>query len=237
MLVDDCVLVEPWVGLRPWVSSEVFEDGVRNKTSQTVWGVIMETDTERAALPERRIQKGAVLLTEEGFDHGSTSLNLKKFQQFRGIMTGWSAILSGLVNELKAADKFLGGLDGSAPIKVNLKGDGSRRWEEQNAWQDLWDLFEVCRWLSARTDQWDLLFSTTLKEMLPPLERMNLPGEWEGVVFVSSDVTTVTMGAIDWKHGAVFREHINVLRPWIERVLTDKELQEEAEGLVIHLCG
>lgn len=30
VLVDDCVLVEPWVGFRPWISSEVFEDGVRS---------------------------------------------------------------------------------------------------------------------------------------------------------------------------------------------------------------
>jgi hypothetical protein len=80
VLVDDCILVEPWVGLRPWVSAEVFEDGVRKmlgaqavnqekdevegafRTAQTVWGILMETDTEKATLPERRIQKGAVLL-------------------------------------------------------------------------------------------------------------------------------------------------------------------------------
>ena len=142
VLVDDCVLVEPWVGLRPWTSAEVFEKGVRLmlgdqavnvekdeiegtfQTAQTVWGVIMETDTEKAVLPERRIQKGAVLLTEEGFDHGSKNLTLKQLQQFRGIMTGWSAILPSLKNELKAADKFLVGTDGGAKIRVNFKAKG-----------------------------------------------------------------------------------------------------------------
>ena len=60
---------------------------------------------------------------------------------------------------------------------VNLKGDGSEVWETEMAWNDLRELFEVCRWRSARTAQWDLLFSTTLSEMLPPMERLSLPGE------------------------------------------------------------
>lgn len=29
ILVDDNVLVEPWIGLRPWVSAETYEEGVR----------------------------------------------------------------------------------------------------------------------------------------------------------------------------------------------------------------
>ena len=27
VLVDDCILIEPWIGYRPWISAEVFEDG------------------------------------------------------------------------------------------------------------------------------------------------------------------------------------------------------------------
>ena len=171
------------------VSAEVFEDGVVKllgaqavnqekdeiegnfKTTQTVWGIILETDTEKAMLPERRIQKGAVLLSGEVFDYGRKDITLKQMQQFRGILTGWSAIVPGLVNELKAADKFLRGTDGQARVQVNLKGDGTAEWETETAWTDVWELFEVCRWLSARTAQWDLLFATTLREMLPPMER------------------------------------------------------------------
>lgn len=29
ILVDDNVLVEPWIGLRPWVSAETYEEGRR----------------------------------------------------------------------------------------------------------------------------------------------------------------------------------------------------------------
>ena len=98
VLVDDCILVEPWVGLRPWVSAEVFEDGVVKmlgtqavnkekdevegvfRTTQTVWGIILETDTEKATLPERRIQKGAVLMSGDAFDYGSKTITLKEMQ-------------------------------------------------------------------------------------------------------------------------------------------------------------
>ena len=111
VLVDDCILVEPWVGLRPWVSAEVFEDGVIKmlgaqavnkekdevegvfRSTQTVWGIILETDTEKAILPERRVKKGAVLMSGAAFDYGNKSITLKEMQQFRGILTGWAAII------------------------------------------------------------------------------------------------------------------------------------------------
>eukprot|EP00435_Cladocopium_sp_Y103_P012460 s1027_g3.t1 len=253
VLVDDCILIEPWVGLRPWVSSEVFESGVvqmlgKNavnqekdeiegafKTTQTVWGVIMQTDTEKALLPERRIQKGAELLSDSGFDHGEKSLTLKQLQQFRGIMTGWSAVIQGLANELKAADKFLAGRDGGAAIRLSFRGDGSRGWEEKTAWDDLWELFEVCRWLSARSELWDEIFTTSMRRMLPPLDRLALPGEWDEVVFVSSDATPTVMGAIDWKSRTTFRETAKDLQPWVQRALTDEELSTSNGDLVIHL--
>eukprot|EP00435_Cladocopium_sp_Y103_P076192 s59_g80.t1 len=253
VLVDDCILIEPWVGLRPWVSSEVFESGViqmlgKNavnqqkdeiegafKTTQTVWGVIMQTDTEKALLPERRIQKGAELMTDIGFDHGEKSLTLKQLQQFRGIMTGWAAVIRGLANELKAADKFLSGRDGGAPIRVKFRGDGSQQWEERTAWEDLWELFEVCRWLSARSELWDEVFTTSMRRMLKPMDRLALPGEWDDVVFVSSDATPTVMGAIDWKFRTTFRETAKQLQPWVTRALTDEEEAAEDGDLVIHL--
>ena len=76
ILVDDNVLVEPYVGLRPWVAAEVYEKGVKTmlgehavdtdkdsveglfRTFQTVWGLDVETETEAVHLPERRIMKG-----------------------------------------------------------------------------------------------------------------------------------------------------------------------------------
>ena len=253
VLVDDCILIEPLIGLRPWVSAEVFEDGVKKllgrqavneekdaiegqfRLSQTVWGVIFETDTEKAFLPERRIQKGAALLALGVFDYGRKDATLKQIQQLRGILTGWASVIPSLVNELKAMDKFLGGTDGAAPIKPRLKGDGSPDWEEQQAWEDFWELMETCRWLSARTEQWATRFCIQLRQMLPPLERVGLPGGREGVVFVSSDATTKIVGAIDWKYGKVFRESTEQLKWWAEQVLTDEEKKSTNDEMVIHL--
>ena len=46
--------------------------------------------------------------------------------------------------------------------------------EVEDAWEDLWGLFEVCRWLCARSDRWETRFGTTLKELLPVKERLSL---------------------------------------------------------------
>eukprot|EP00435_Cladocopium_sp_Y103_P074999 s366_g53.t1 len=232
----------PWQPERAFGKSQPEEEslGLRRSitgrtdlTTQIVWGIILETHSERAVLPKRRIQKGAVLLAGPAFDYGHKNITLKEMQQFRGILTGWAAIVPGLCNELKAADKFLRGTDGSAAVTVNLKGDGSAEWETETAWQDVWELFEVCRWLSARTSQWELLFSTTLREMLPPLERLSLPQESGEAIFVSSDATTMVVGAIDWKHGRVFRETVAALKPWVWSVLTDEELAAEGDEIVV----
>ena len=254
ILVDDFILVEPMVGLRPWVSAEVFEEGVRRllgeaainaekdriegdfRTAQTVWGVVMDSEEERAYLPERRIQKGAQLLAEKEFDYGSKEATVKQLQRFRGIMTGWASVVRGLQNELRAADKFLGGHEGSAKATPTMRGDGSRQWEEEHAWQDLWELFEACRWLSARSEMWSKIFSAGLRELLPPMERITLPGEWEKVTAVSSDATPTTIGAIDWTHRLVFRISVEKLRPWVDRVLTDLDKNDkDQDELAIHV--
>ena len=72
------------------MSAEVFEKGVVQllgdkavnqekdeiedayKTAQTVWGVIMQTDTKKALLPEKRIQKGVELSLMRGSIMGNT---------------------------------------------------------------------------------------------------------------------------------------------------------------------
>ena len=234
------------------MSAEVFEHGIRTllgnkavneekdkvegafKTSQTVWGVIMCTEDETATLPERRIQKGAVLLADSCFDYGSKEVTLKQLQQFQGILTGWASIVKGLVNELKAADKFLAGRDGHQRVTPRLRGEGSQAWEADRAWEDLWELFEVCRWLSARTDRWES-FATGLRSMLPTMERLSLPGEWEKVIWVSSDAAPSMVGAIDWTNRQVTRLPTGTLKAWASRALSDFEIADQETDLVIHL--
>ena len=140
ILVDDNVLVEPQLGLRPWVSAHCYDEGVKLmlgkdavnaeknqvegifKEEQTIWGLNINTRTEQASLPSRRIEKGAHLLAQPAFDGDSRCLTLRQLQQFRGIATGWAVVIKGLKNELKAADVFLTCGDGSMPVKPRTLG-------------------------------------------------------------------------------------------------------------------
>ena len=255
ILVDDMVLVEPVIGLRPWVSSEVYEWAVvkllgekainklkdaeegQFSNQQTVWGLTIDADSEKMSLPEARILKGAYLLAQPHFNYGNKGLPLKELQRFRGIANGWSAVIAGLKNELRAADLFLGGVDGGAAVHPRLlqpEGSEERLKEEAQAWEALWELFEDCRWLCSRSETWAAKFGGDIRELLPPLERLALPGQrGAGPVFVSSDATPDVVAAIGWTNCLACRESIETLKPWIKQVL-EAEGHEEGK-LAIHL--
>ena len=251
ILVDDMVLVEPQLGLRPWVSSEVYEGAVTKllgkkavnalkdaeegqfADSQIVWGLSINAQTEKMSLPEARVLKGAYLLNGSDFNYGEKGLTLKDLQRFRGIATGWATIVVGLKNELKAADVFLGGVDGGASIRPgkHVKTEG----QEIEAWEDLWALFEDCRWLCARSETWAEKFGGDIRELLPAMERLSLPGQMKvAAVFVSSDATLDVLGAIDWTNGLACREELEQLKPWIRRVLEAEGIQED-QKIAIHI--
>ena len=224
ILVDDNVLVEPAIGLRPWVAAETYERGVRLmlgdaavnqdkdaiegefRDQQTVWGLTMVTWTEEVQLPERRVMKGAALLADQVFDYGSKDITLRALQRLRGVATGWSVIVKGLKNELKAVDRFLGTeKDGAAKIRPG-RVQGEEGTDVDTAWNDLWEVLEACRWLCARPETWAAKFGADMRELLPLQERLSLPGWWQRTaVFVSSDATKTIIGAVDWTHGQSMR--------------------------------
>ena len=243
ILVDDNVLVEPMVGLRPWAASEVYELGVKTllgeaavnrekdliegpfRTFQTVWGLDMDTATEEIHLPERRIVKGATLLNEPAFEYGNKDLTVRAVQRFRGIATGWTVIVKGLKNELKAADRFIGGdRDGGARVEPKVTDPADEEAIDE-AWRDLWELFEESRWLCARPETWSAKFGAGMRELLPVRERLALPGEWEaGTVFVSSDATKTMIAAIDWTNGQVMRMPARAAAAWVQQCGDDDEI-------------
>ena len=243
ILADDNVLVEPYVGLRPWVAAEIYERGVRMmlgdeavnaekdlaeglfRTYQCVWGLDMDTITEEIHLPERRILKGANLLADSQFDYGNKDITVRAIQKFRGITTGWTAIVNGLRNELKAADRFLCmERDGSARARPKVDNEEDAE-EVERAWQDLWELFEATRWLCARPETWPSTFGGGMRELLPVRERLALPGEWQnGAVFVSSDATKTMIAAIDWTNGLVMRMKAGQAAKWVQQCGDDSEV-------------
>ena len=246
ILVDDAVLVEPLLGLRPWISAACYETGVKQmlgkeavnrekdaiegqfKEEQVIWGLTMNAASEKAFLPERRILRGSYLLGDSAFDAGEKCVTVRQVQQFRGITTGWAIVVRGLANELKAADIFLSNDEGGLPARPRKLGYKNELLEVEDAWEDLWSLFEVCRWLCARSDRWETHFGTTLKELLPVKERLSLPNEWKETVWVSSDATTQVIGAIDWTFGAAARATVTELEPWLMGV-AEQEMQEDGD--------
>ena len=147
ILVDDAVLVEPLLGLRPWVSAACYETGVRQmlgkeavnqekdaiegqfKEEQVIWGLTMNAASEKAFLPERRILRGSYLLGDSAFDAGEKCVTVRQVQQFRGITTGWAIVVRGLANELKAATFF-------SPTMKGVFQLGLENWATRtNAWR------------------------------------------------------------------------------------------------------
>ena len=202
------------------------------KEEQTIWGLTMNTDTNQALLPERRILKGAHLLAEPAFDAGNKGLCLRQLQQFRGIATGWAVVVKGLKNELKAADVFLTNGDGALPVKPRDRGYKNEEKSREEAWSDLWELFEVCRWLCARSETWGRSFGSTLEELLNPRERLSLPQGPQQAVFVSADATKKVIGAIDWTYGKASRMSQEDMGPWLRSVVED---EADEEGIRIHV--
>eukprot|EP00434_Breviolum_minutum_P012254 symbB.v1.2.010803.t1/scaffold712.1/size170421/2 len=250
ILVDDNVLIEPWIGLRPWVSLETYEEGVRLllgqsavnaekdkeegdfRTQQTIWGIILDTESQEAHLPEQRVLKGAHLLAEECFDAGRKDVTLRQLQILRGIATGWASIVHGLKNELKAIDVFLGGTEPNGPVwpRVAAEDEDQEEKRTEEAWRDLWEVFEALRWLCSRSETWGTKFGGTLYDLLNARERLGCPGQWEETVIVTSDATPTTIGAVDWTNGLTTRATVDVLGPWVEL------LGEDEGDMKIHIA-
>ena len=96
-------------------------------------------------------------------------------------------VVKGLKNELNAADVFLTSGDGALPVRPRARGYRDEKKAAEDAWQDLWELFEVCRWLCARSETWGRSFGATLEELLEARERLALPQGPQQAVFVSAD--------------------------------------------------
>lgn len=245
ILVDDMVLVEPLIGLRPWTSASCYDEGVRlmlgkdavneeknllegaYKEEQTIWGLNINTKEDRASLPSRRIEKGAHLLAHPAFDFDSKVLTLRQLQQFRGIATGWAVVVRGLKNELKAADVFLTCGDGSMPVTPRVLNYTNEKAAGDRAWDDLWALFEVCRWLCARPEMWEAQFGATLDELLEPRERLCLPGGHRHAVFVSADATPSMVGALDWTNKLAAQMSTSEMGPWLREALKGEQDEDK----------
>ena len=176
--------------------------------------------------------KGAHLLAEDCFDVGRRDVTLRQLQTLRGIATGWASIVHGLKNELKAVDVFLGGTEPNGPVwpKVVAEGAVEEEKRREEAWEDLWEVFEALRWLCSRSETWGTKFGGRLYDLLSARERLGCPGQSEETVVVTSDATPTMIGAVDWTNGLTTRASVQSVGPWVGL------LGEEEGDMKIHIA-
>ncbi len=72
----------------------------------------MDAEESESGLPERRILKGAYLMSNECYDMGNKELTLLQVQRARGTGQSWAIVVPGILPELRALDLFLGPTSG-----------------------------------------------------------------------------------------------------------------------------
>ena len=106
-LMDDPVIVEPMVGLRPWLSAECLETVMQQtwgpeainvqkmgeegtfKDEQVVWGLIMNTKVNTTRLPPEKRLKAQYLLAQPELQHGSRKIPLRLGRELAGSAEHW----------------------------------------------------------------------------------------------------------------------------------------------------
>ncbi|CAK0902505.1 unnamed protein product, partial [Prorocentrum cordatum] len=235
ILMDDLVLVEPALGMRPWTSRSLAEKTIEKllgpaavnqdkkhqegyfSTNKIVWGLEYRTDEMQVAIPEPRLLKGAYLLSDTCYDSGYKGARLRDMQVLRGTGPSWMAAMPALATELRAVDAFLTPqADGILRPKVEPGA-------EEAAWQDLWDTCELLRLLLARPEVWGERFTVSMYTLLDVRERLALPGEAAKVVWVTADATTSVAFGADWTEKIYLRQDLKDYKGMLGEALGDSD--------------
>ena len=210
VLMDDTVLVEPDIGLRPWLSVKASElctkaalgphtinpekDKVEGALEERklIWGLTYDTSKGTRQLPPAKLEKASHLLHLPEFDHGNKKIPLKLAQELRGNQQFWLTILPTMNNFLQASNIDLLGpadCDGMAVAR-----GGERR--QQLTWERFWEAIELQRLLVDNREVWESRFTHPMVEALTVAEVMAI--DKDTVVWASGDATLERVAAIDW---------------------------------------
>ena len=213
VLMDDAVLIEPKIGMRPWSSVMMMEectkaalglgsinaakDAVEGalETRKLIWGLLYDTESDTRTLPPAKLEKAAFLLHLPEFDHGNTTVPLKLVQELRGNQQFWVSVLPSLKALLGATNALLGPptVDGMA------KPRGTEE-EQRRVWVRFWESIELQRLLVENKTEWGVRFTHPMTGALSIREILALPGGKERIVWASGDATLERLGAVDWTH-------------------------------------
>ena len=218
VLMDDTVLIEPDIGLRPEVSVALTERitkkalGERSinqskdklegrlETRKLIWGLIYDTQTNSRSLPGAKLEKAYHLLHLPEFDSGCTRVPLRLIQELRGNQQFWLAVLPGLSPYLGSTNDLLGPSD--AQGWAVARGDAH---QQKETWNRFWEAIELQRLLVDASAAWEVRFTHPLTAARTVPELLSFPGMREQVVWACGDATPDKIAAVDWgsRHAVV----------------------------------
>ena len=254
VLMDDTVLIEPLLGVRPWMASCTVEDCTRNtlgpstlneekdliegkfEVEKLIWGLNYNTEKGTRSLPAVKLEKASHLLHLPHFDHGNRQIPLKLVQELRGNQQFWLAVMPSLGPLLQATNELLGPPD--AEGYAVARGD---EFEKERTWQRFWEAVELQRLLVDNRAVWEARFTHPLLESLSVEEMMALPGQRDKVVWASGDATLDRVSGIDWNAKKAFSCQVEPLKRALNQFIAEATHdaaahdREEGSGFIISI--
>ena len=254
VLMDDTVLVEPDLGVRPWMSVAVSEQCTKAalgpktinaekdviegalEEEKLVWGLIYNTRSGTRSLPAAKLEKASYLLHLSEFDYGNVKIPLKLLQELRGNQQFWLTILPTLANLLQATNDLLGEPD--AQGNAVAKGTEEQR---RRTWRRFWEAIELQRLLVDNRASWETRFTHPMVEALSVEEMISLQGN--KVVWASGDATLERIGAVDWSGRVAFSAEAGPLKIVLQQFMreaveageTKEGYEEDGSGFIISI--
>ena len=221
-LMDDGVVVEPMVGNRVFDSLAVLDETMQlvwgpegvnvekmaeegePSTTQLLWGLHMNFDTQEVRLPEPKRIKAKYLLGETALQRGCREVPLRLLQELIGCAQYWTVACPALTPHLPTlyhllkgnlqGNKGSGGKNASSTL-VQVEANDLE--EENRRWEDFWDALDFIRLQLEAPLQCS--FVSVFEKLLPIRERLALPGVTARARVTGGDATLDRIGAVDWK--------------------------------------
>ena len=218
-LMDDSVIVEPLLGVRPWLAvdalghsiEQIWGEAALNLSKQKVegtpapeqivWGLIMNMDSMTVRLPEPKALKMRYLLALPELQFGSRQIRLKTMRELRGLAQYAAITVPPLKTELSVIDQFLSPLcsDGGFAKPKCAAEDSARTWEALD------EVLEVMRvWFEV---PYEGNFEASFEGVLTTRELLALRGMARRLRWVGGDATLEVIGTLDWKDKRYMREN------------------------------
>ena len=245
-LMDDGVVVEPMVGNRVFDSLAVLDETMQlvwgpegvnvekmaeegePSTTQLLWGLHMNFDTQEVRLPEPKRIKAKYLLGETALQRGCREVPLRLLQELIGCAQYWTVACPALTPHLPTLYHLL---------KGNLQGKGSSGGkntnstfvqveavnpdEENRRWDDFWDALDFIRLQLEAPLQCS--FVSVFEKLLPIRERLALAGVTARARITGGDATLERIGAVDWKAKIFHAEHVDRYREGLRNLAREGE--------------